>query len=230
MLLARVVRLVRQAEAALVEIQHVPVRLGRVAVDVEQERPAHPVPAQLAEQPKEALGVGDLVDLGQLLGDRRQAAPLHLVGVHEAAVQVTDQLGRRAGRGLAPGRGRGGVLHDRPAVRLRAVPERVERAVHRAVVRDDGGRQPLAVHVPEEVVLGPGDVGSGGGGSGHWVTLLRETAGRPKRYLAGPTARMLRADELDSRHISHRQFIRATMSAREGATWRPWGDREGAGG
>ena len=96
MLLARVVRLVRQTQPTLIDVQHVLVRICRVAVDVDHERPAHPLPAQPAEHREQALRIGDQIERGQLVGDRRQADPVHRLGVHEAAVQIADQLFRAA--------------------------------------------------------------------------------------------------------------------------------------
>ena len=91
-LLVAVVGLVRQAEAGLVDVQHVPVRVGRVAVDVDAEGAAHAVPAQPTDQPQQVGRVSDRVHRGQQVGDRREARRLDRVDVHEAAVQVADQL------------------------------------------------------------------------------------------------------------------------------------------
>src|SRR6185312_17149222 len=58
-----------------------------------------------------------------------------------------------------------GVLDDRPTVHLGLVPQLVEGTVGGPVRRNLGRRQPVSVHVPEQVVLraGGGALGRRGG-------------------------------------------------------------------
>jgi hypothetical protein len=144
-----VVRLVGQAEAALVQMHDVASGLAGVVDDVRSERPGYAGPARLPDQADQAGHVGHRVDSRQSRLDRRVPELLATRLVHEARVQVADLalLGSFRGLGLC------GVLDDGADRLLGVVAQIDERAGHRAVFRYRRRVQPASVDVPEQVVL-----------------------------------------------------------------------------
>ena len=137
---------------ALVEDHRVPVRAVRVGVHAEAEKTRHPVALQPAEQAGKPVDIIDDVQLPQLLPGRLAAPGLDLGLVHEAGVEVTDQLIRRT----RFTRSRRRLLDDFPTRSLGLVPHLVERAVDGLICRYRILRQPLPVDVREQVVLHAG--------------------------------------------------------------------------
>ena len=144
-----VVGLVGQAEAALLEEDEVAFRVARVIVDEELEEPVDALALEPAEGGQQRI---DGLDRGDRAQQRRQRRGAKFFGarlVHEAGVEVAElaRLGARLS-GLG--------LDDDVAHRLlRLLGQHVERPVPGLVRRDFGARNPLAVDVAEQIVLGP---------------------------------------------------------------------------
>ncbi len=166
-LLFAVVRLVGESEAALLEEDQVPLGVARVVVDERLHEAADSGALELSEGGDEARDVGHPVGGGEVVGDRRPAQVFDALLVHERPVEVADlALLGALGGGLR-------LLDDRVNRLLGLLREDVERPVAGLVARDLGVRDPLAVGVPEEIVLdahlrvevGGVDSGSEGRGS-----------------------------------------------------------------
>ena len=152
MLLVAVVGLVRQPDARLAQVQQIAGGVLGVGVDVRACASADTGALESADHRGERVGVGGVVDRGQLVEQRRDADPLDRGLVCEAGEQVADALLVGALLRLRR-RSFGDQVAD---LLLSAVVQRPERAVGGAVGRDRVFGQPAAVHMAEEVVLGAG--------------------------------------------------------------------------
>ena len=143
--------------------------------------PEHPGPAELAGQRDDVTGIRHRRDPREVVGERADAERLDGRLVHEARVEVAD-LGRDGARLGGAGRD---LLDDRAHVLLGGLAQHVEGAVAAAVLGDLRRREPPAVDVCEQVVLGP-DVGVDGGGvdtgsHGRWLLAGRRPPIEPHR-------------------------------------------------
>ena len=135
----------RHAQARLADGDHVARRIGRIGVDPEPERRRE---LGAPHQPDQ-VGLGRRrVDCREVGAQRLETARLDARLVHPRRVEVGDLLADRAGWSRCPSE----LIDQRADVRLGLVAQRVEHAEARLVRRDDGRREPFAVHVAEEVV------------------------------------------------------------------------------
>ncbi|MNG92228.1 hypothetical protein D3C79_511570 [compost metagenome] len=141
---------IRQAEPGLIEVDRIAVRRLGVGIDPEAERGIAAEAAGLGEGLGQGALVADPVDLAELGQQRGRALGVSRGLIQVAAIEIVDLLGRR------PRRGRLAVqpFHQHPHIGEGLVPQQVEGAVGRPVVRDLGRREPVAVHVAEEVITG----------------------------------------------------------------------------
>src|SRR5699024_6106978 len=121
--LAAVVRLVRQPEAGLLQVQQVPVRVPRVGVDEQPDRVAHPRRLQAAQYDGQLRRVYRAADGCGLVGDRIRPGRVDGRSVHEAAVDVADLALLGAVRGVAGAGGLDRLLDQRAYVGLRPVAQ-----------------------------------------------------------------------------------------------------------
>ena len=141
-----VVGLVGQAEAALLEEDEVALGVARVVVDEELEEPADALPLEPAEGASSVSteSTACTAPSSGVSGVRR--VPRARL-VHEARVEVAELALLGAGLGILR------LLDDVAHGLLGLFGQHVERAVPRLVGGDLGARDPLAVDVPEQVVL-----------------------------------------------------------------------------
>ena len=116
------------------------------------KRPGAPLALKLGQGADEAGLVVNRVDPGEVRLDRLEAQPVGAVLVHEAGEEVADLAGLGARRCVGLG---GGLFDDRTKVGLALFPQLDERAEEGAIGRDLGPRDPAAVDVSEEIILGP---------------------------------------------------------------------------
>ena len=148
--LLQVIVTVGHTQTALADIGDVPGRLAHILADVDAVRARDADLGQVGRQGRDALLVLERADARQLAGQRLVAQAFTAFGVHEAGVQVADLLGFAASLGaLVLLRG----LDDGQQLRRGVLAQLHERAPARAVARDLGLLQPLAVQVREEIVL-----------------------------------------------------------------------------
>ncbi len=146
-----IVRLVRQADAALVQVDDVAVRPLGVGVDRGADRPLDALALEGAER-TDQVGLGaDRRGLVEVRPDRLEAEPVGGRLVQEARVEVADLSRHGAGRVVGFRR----LLDDGAEVGLGLIAEFVEGAVERPIRRDGRLGEPLAIDVAEQVVLRP---------------------------------------------------------------------------
>ena len=150
-----VVRLVGKADAALEHLDDVAVGVPVVAVDVGVDEAADSRPLQPSDQADQLGRVGHRCDRREVVAERIGTEPLDLGLVHEAGEDVAELLRIRPGLGVAGVGAVGGVTEDVGRIALGVEHEIDEVAGRREVGGDLGRRQPRAVDVPEQVVLGP---------------------------------------------------------------------------
>ncbi|MDF2576474.1 MAG: hypothetical protein K0S05_3386 [Agromyces sp.] len=141
------VALVGQADAALLDEDEVPLGVARVVVDVELHESRDALALEAAERAEEVLDRPDQRHIDQLPRDRRRTEQVHVLLVHETRIEVADLAGLGSGFGLL------GLLDDLAHGLLGLLVQHEEGAVAGLVGRDLGAFDPLAVDVPEEVVL-----------------------------------------------------------------------------
>ena len=186
------VRLVGQRDARLLEEDEVALRVARVVVDEQLVEAAETAALQLADGLQEAR---DAVHAGrerQLVADRLHAESVDALLVQEAGEEVAELalLGALVGVLRA--------LDDLAHRRLRLLGEDHERAPARLVGGDLGAVEPLAVHVPEQVVLRAGGgvefVGADAGVERHAPSLRVRPSRGPATTAAGRTGRRARRE------------------------------------
>src|SRR5215469_4363562 len=146
--LLAVVALVRQRNSSLVEKHHVTLRVARVGAD---KQPVKTPDAQ-ARQPPEHLqqlrNGADSSSRRERLTNGLRPELLRSFGVHETGIQVAELPL------LTAFWCRRRLFHDLAHRFLRLFRQNLERAVASPVRGNLGPRKPLAVDVPEQVVLG----------------------------------------------------------------------------
>ena len=178
-----VVRLIRQAQAALAGVEQDPVRVSGVGGGVDVEQAAHVRAEQPAGQCHEIGGRFRGEHLGEPLPDRVQALGLHGSLVQEAVVEVPDLLLDPGGVRAAGRR----VLDDLLHREFRAVPQRREGPFQGPVIRNLGALEPGAVDMLVQVILRPDagvDIGQGDPRKWHRCSFERQ-AGTALLRLAG---------------------------------------------
>ena len=152
MLLVAIVGLVGQSETRLADVHQVAAGVLRVGVDVGTDPTAHAGALQGADDGCQRVGVGGLVDRGQLVEQWLHTPPFDGVLVEEAGIQVADALLVGARR-----RHCGADFGDQVAhLDLGPVEQRAEGPVGRSVGRDRVIGQPATVDMAEQVVLRAG--------------------------------------------------------------------------
>ena len=115
------------------------------------ERPAGGDRRQVARLGRQIARRLDRVDPAQLGLDRGGAELLEARLVHDAGVEIGDLLGGRSAR---PVRTRGDLFDDRAQIEVGAVGDLGERAVADAIAGHRDARQPAAVDMAIQIVLG----------------------------------------------------------------------------